>query len=299
LPQRSEPERAIGQGLGVLKGLIEPRREGYGYRVGEGCLTSVLAALHRSTGELTAENASGFGALEEAFARGFFPSAVAVKGQTEGPITLATYLFHKDRPFLADPALFAALAFHVSQIVCWQIDRLKFFGLPVLLFVDEPALCLDVPLAVAEEQRLHALAGVIESVRVRGALAGLHCCAARPFERMCLARPDILSFDAHEGLELFFADRHARAFVRGGGSVAYGMVPTLPQLGALDPVALFTRWLTAATLAGDPQELAQHAMITATCGLGLVDESSVADAFRVAQRVGKLIRRLSGASSAG
>lgn len=300
LPKLSERESAIGQGLGILKNLIEPRSEGYGYRVKEGRIASVLSILHRSTGELTAENAAGFGALEEAFARGFFPSAVAVKGQTEGPITLATYLFYKDRPFLSDPALFAATAFHVSQIICWQIDRLKSFGLPVLLFVDEPALCLDVPQAkaVSEEQRLDALAGVIESARVRGALAGLHCCAARPFERMCLTRPDILSFDAHEGLELFFADGHARDFLRNGGTVAYGMVPTLPRPGEVDAVAVFTRWLAAASLAGDPQELAQRAMITATCGLGLLDPSSVADSFHVAHRVGKLIRRLAGASSA-
>src|SRR4051812_19911224 len=95
-----------------------------------------------------------------ALARGLFPSAVAVKGQVEGPITLAAYLFYKDRPFLSDSALFAAVAFHVSQIICWQIDRLKPVGLPVLLFVDEPALCLEAHHAktVSEERRLSALA---------------------------------------------------------------------------------------------------------------------------------------------
>ena len=83
--------------------------------------------------------------FEKALAFGLFPSARAVKGQIEGPITLSAYLFHQGRPFLSDPALFAAIAFHVSQMICWQIDRLKSAGLPVLLFVDEPALCLDAP----------------------------------------------------------------------------------------------------------------------------------------------------------
>ena len=107
--------------------------------------------------------------------------------------------------------------FHISQIVCWQFDRLKVAGLPVLLFVDEPALCLEVlpGTAVSEEQRLQALASILETARVRGAYAGLHCCAARPFSRMCRARPDILSFDAHEGLELFFSDAEARTFLGG------------------------------------------------------------------------------------
>jgi hypothetical protein len=92
---------------------------------------------------LAPANAAGFGAFEQALSSGLFSSAVAVKGQIEGPITLSAYLFHKSRPFLSDPTLFSAVAFHVSQILGRQIDRLKSAGLPVLLFVDEPALCLD------------------------------------------------------------------------------------------------------------------------------------------------------------
>jgi hypothetical protein len=73
----------------------------------------------------------------------------------------------------------------------------------VLLFVDEPALCLEAPGAdaVSEKQRLNALAITLEDARVRGAYARLHCCAERPFERMCRAKPDIISFDAHQGLD--------------------------------------------------------------------------------------------------
>jgi hypothetical protein len=296
LPQLSEREKVIGQGLGIVEDLIEPRNQGYGYQVKEGRLDSVLEILHRSSGELTPANAAGFGAFEEALSSGLFRSAVAVKGQIEGPITLSAYLFHQGRPFLSDPALFAAIAFHVSQIICWQIDRLKSARLPVLLFIDEPALCLEAPVAtaVSEEQRLNALAVTLEDARVRGAYAGLHCCAARPFERMCRAKPDIISFDAHEGLDLFFADWHALDFVNQGGSVAYGIVPTRPGLDAVDAARVFIRWLKAASLAGDPQKFAQRAMVTSTCGLGLLDVSSVPESFGVAHSIGKLIRTLAG-----
>lgn len=296
LPQLSEREGAIGQGLGVLANLIEPRERGYGYQVKQGEIDGVLAVLHRSDGQLSPANAAAFSAFEEALASRLFPSAVALKGQIEGPITLAAYLFYKGRPFLSDPVLFAAIAFHVSQIICWQIDRLKSAGYPVLLFVDEPALCLEAhhANAISEEQRLNALAATLNDARVRGAVAGLHCCAASPFERMCRVKPDILSFDAHERLELFFADRHALEFLRKGGLAAYGMIPTWASLDTLDPTSVFTRWLAAASLAGDPQEFAQRAMITATCGLGLLETSSVADSFNLAHRVSKLIRNLAG-----
>ena len=295
-PQLSERENIVGQGLAIVEDLIEPRNEGYGYQVKEGRLDSVLETLHRSSGELTAQNAAGFVAFEEALSSGLFRSAVAVKGQIEGPITLSAYLFHRGRPFLSDPALFAAIAFHVSQIICWQIDRLKSIGLPVLLFVDEPALCLEAPVsnAVSEEERLNALAITLEDARLRGAYAGLHCCAARPFERMCRAKPDIISFDAHEGLDLFFANWHALDFVNQGGTVAYGIVPTRPGLNASDSASIFVRWLKAASLAGDPQKFAQRAMITSTCGLGLLDTSSVGESFSVARSVSKLLRSLAG-----
>jgi len=296
LPQLSKQESIVGQGLGIVADLIEPRNQGYGYQVKEGRLDSVLEILHRSSGELTPQNAAGFIAFEEALSSGVFRSAVAVKGQIEGPITLSAYLFHRGRPFLSDPALFAAIAFHVSQIICWQIDRLKSIGLPVLLFVDEPALCLEAPVsnAVSEEERLNALAITLEDARLRGAYAGLHCCAARPFERMCRAKPDIISFDAHEGLDLFFANWHALDFVNQGGTVAYGIVPTRPGLNASDSASIFVRWLKAASLAGDPQKFAQRAMITSTCGLGLLDTSSVGESFSVARSVSKLLRSLAG-----
>jgi hypothetical protein len=131
-------------------------------------------------------------------------------------------------------------------------------------------------------------------VRAHGAFAGLHCCAAGPFERMCVVKPDILSFDAHQGLELFFADPSASVFIRDGGSVAYGMVPTLSRLDAITPTTLFTRWLKAAALAGDPQELAQRALVTATCGLGLLNATSVSESFNLARNTGKLIKKLAG-----
>jgi hypothetical protein len=296
LPRLSEEESVIGQGLGILADLLEPRDGGYGYEVKSGRIDSVLDILHRSSGKLKAANATGFGAFEQALSSGLFKSAIAVKGQIEGPITLSAYLFYRDRPFLSNTALFAAVAFHVSQIICWQIDRLKLAGLPVLLFVDEPALCLEAPAVdgVSEEQRLNALSVTLDDARLRGAFAGLHCCAARPFGRMCRAKPDILSFDAHAGLELFFADPHALDFVRKGGIVAYGMIPTWSRLETIDSTSIFMRWLKAASLAGDPQELAQGAMITATCGLGLLDASAVADSFRVAHGVSWLIRSLAG-----
>jgi hypothetical protein len=238
LPQLSKHDGLIGQGAGILADLVVPRSEGYGYQVKDGRIDAVLETLYRSDGELTAGRAVGFAALDEALSLQSFTSAIAVKGQIAGPITLSAYLLHKGRSFLADPVLFAAVAFHVSQMIRWQIDRLKRAGLPVLMFVDEPALCLEEASHVSEEERLSALEATLQVARDRGAYAGLHCCAARPFDRMFRVSPDIFSFDAHEGLELFFVGSEARNFLNRGGMVAYGIVPTG---SAVDSERIFNR----------------------------------------------------------
>jgi hypothetical protein len=57
---------------------------------------------------------------------------------------------------------------------------------------------------------------------------------------LCQARPEIISFDAHQGLEAFCADPAAQDFIRTGGRVAFGLVPTWQRLDQLDPNALFS-----------------------------------------------------------
>ena len=120
LPRLSGKEGIIGQSLGLVADLIEPRRSGYGYQVKEGRIDAVIDAFHQSNGHLPPENASGFGAFEEAMRSQIFPSALAVKGQIQGPINAGSVSVPQDRPFLSDAALFAAIAFHTSQIVCWR-----------------------------------------------------------------------------------------------------------------------------------------------------------------------------------
>jgi hypothetical protein len=68
--------------------------------------------------------------------------------------------------------------------------------------------------------------------------------------------------------EVFCADPAAQDFLRTGGWVAWGLVPTWPRLDQLDPQALFARWLGAATGVLAVEAVARQTLITATCGLG-------------------------------
>jgi hypothetical protein len=294
LPQRFHLEGVIEQGLGEIADLIEPRSGAYGYRAKPGSLNRLVSRLQNVPAALDETRAAGFFAFEEALAAGAFPRAVAIKGQIEGPITLAFHLFDGDRTFAHNPFLVDAVASHVARLALWQFERLRRAQLPVLLFIDEPGLCLASPsqLTAPGSDLIGALTRVIDATRWSGAVAGLHCCAAIPFAFLRRVNPDVFSFDAHRGMEAFFADPDARVFLRQAGNVAFGLVPTCSCLDGLTAENLFARWLQAGAGAMNLRELARQSMITATRGLGLLDEIAARASFDLASRLAVLVNKL-------
>jgi len=202
------------------------------------------------------------------------------------------YLLDRGRPLVRDVGFLDACARHVANLALWQIERLRPAGLPVLLFLDESALCLAKAAGVAENHFATLLRDLLTTLRGAGAVAGLHCCAGVSFPLMLQANPDILSFDAHAGLERFCANRSARAFMLDGGQVAFGLVPTWSRLDGLTAESLFFRWLHAAREAGDVRQLARHSLVTATCGLGLLDHTAARAAFDIARPLACLLERI-------
>jgi hypothetical protein len=184
LPNRSRQEHVVLQGLGSLSDLVEPRVTGYGYRVRPGAMDVLLRHLEAGLAEMDARSAAGLAEFERSLQTGMFDSARALKGQMEGPITMASYLFNGDRPLAAVPNCLRAVTAHVVRLAQAQIRMLRQFGLPVLFFVDEPSLCLACETA-SSSMRDRALADCLGAVRDAGAIAGLHCCAAQPIDRMC------------------------------------------------------------------------------------------------------------------
>jgi hypothetical protein len=107
-----------------------------------------------------------------------------------------------------------------------------------------------------------------------------------------MTKPDFVSFDAHENLESFCADPDAQAFIRGGGITAYGLIPTLENLGGLNPMDLISRWMQACSDVANISDSAAFSLVTATCGLGLLDEGAAAESFTIARCVASALRRI-------
>ncbi len=228
---------------------------------------------------------------------------MAVKGQVIGPSRWRGSSLLKACPSITQPSVPGRDRAVPGRLAQWQIDRLAQWGKPVLFFVDEPCLALvPSPSETTQEALVAVLHDLLAALRRPGVLLGVHTCARLSPGGVAIAalgqaRPDIISFDAYQGLEVFCADPAAQDFLRTGGWVAWGLVPTWPRLDQLDPQALFARWLGAATGVMAVEAVARQTLITATCGLGLLPEPAVASSFHLAHQLAQRIAQVAQATA--
>jgi hypothetical protein len=303
LPQRSAEAGMVAQTCTAFADLVRPRRTGAGYEVMPGGLAGLLERLEQVPAGLTPARAAGFFAFEQAMAAGQFAHAVALKGHVIGPLTLAWQLWAEGRPLVTQPVYRAAIGRYLQRLARWQIDRLAQWGTPVLFFVDEPCLAWvpapGDPVSDAVGTVLHDL---LTALRRPGVLLGVHTCAPLApggalIATLCRARPDILAFDAYQGLEVFCTDPAGQDFLRTGGRVACGLVPTWPSLDRVDPAVLFARWRHAVAGVMAVDAVARQTLITASCGLGLLPVPAVARSFALAHQLAQRMAQVTRATA--
>ncbi|MHB8628902.1 MAG: uroporphyrinogen decarboxylase/cobalamine-independent methonine synthase family protein [Aggregatilineales bacterium] len=297
LPNRDLAENMIPQFIGRFEEWLQPRIGSYGYEIRNGCLDAFLDALENAPGALDNHHAAGFFAFEQAAKGGVFSSAMALKGQVTGPITLGFQLFQAERPVVYDPRVMDTLARYVERLARWQVERFKPFVTTVIIFIDEPCLSLlqNESQQSSTTYPLECLSRTILAVKHSDAVVGIHCCASIPSGMMLQAGVDILSFDAHQYLEVFMKAPDTRRFLR-EKMTAYGLIPTMDNLSQLSASQIFSRWLLAIPDLDNAHDLAQRSLITATCGLGLLDRATTKRSFELAQAVADLMEKLAGES---
>ncbi len=296
LPQRAANERSVEQVCTPFDDLLQVPASGFGYELLPGRLPDLLERLHHASARLVPERSAGFFAFDQALLAGQFARASAIKGQLVGPLTLGWQIRVDGLPLLAYPEALAALQAYIVRLAQWQVERLARSGKAVLLFLDEPCLALVPPETVVTETLSATLQATLTALRGPGLLLGIHTCATTassvPVSALCQARPDVISFDAHHGIEAFNADPDVQAFLAGGGRVAYGLVPTWSQLEQLSAQELLLRWLVAVPESTSATALARQSLMTATCGLGLLPETAARESFRLANELGQQVARI-------
>jgi hypothetical protein len=231
-------------------------------------------------------------ALDRSAAMGFFvflermggvPEApAAVKGQVTGPITFGTGLHDRDgRAVFYDLHARDAAVKLMAMKARWQAWRLASLGVPVIVFVDEPALAgygSSELISISREEIVDALGEVIDAIHQEGALAGIHVCANTDWSMVLESGTDIVNFDAYGYFDRFVLyPASIRTFLEGGGTIAWGIVPTgdTDVIDAADEDGLYALWASRvdglADLGLDRDRLLAQSLITPSCGTGSLD----------------------------
>lgn len=255
-------------------------------------------ALMSSRFAISRERAGGLYLLKEMAAE---LTPLALKGQVTGPFTLLTGLQDQNqRLSYYNPTLREMVVQGVAMKCAWQARFLRETGLPVLIFIDEPALAglgSSSFISIASADIAQDLDQSVQAIHGAGALAGVHVCANTDWEMLLTGNLDIISFDAYEFFDRFVTCRELiHAFLERGGIIAWGLVPTGKNelVEAESTASLVARWEThAAQLVSDrwtlPALLGQT-LITPSCGTGSLPLDLAEKVLRMTGEVAATLR---------
>jgi len=226
---------------------------------------------------------------------------VALKGQITGPITLGTGVVDQNgRAIFYDERLRDAMVKLIALKAGWQVRKLKKFGCPVIIFLDEPALTgfgSSAFISISKEEISACFTEIIDAVHAEGGIVGIHVCANAEWSLILDSPADIVSFDAYSFFDKFvlYPDQ-IRKFMASRGILAWGIVPTLNAKKKKKETAdsLTALWEERAkeieSLGIDPSVITAQSLITPSCGTGSLSLEQAENVLQLTSEVSRKIR---------
>lgn len=217
------------------------------------------------------------------------------KAQVAGPVTVGMSILDEEgTPILYNDVLRDVLVKQLALKVRWLARQIEAAGARPIVFVDEPFLTsFGTPFfgwTRPEQPR-----EVIEQVYAAVPVKGTHCCANTDWTIFLQSSVDIVSFDAFGYATAFLTYREALVeFIRRGGNIAWGIVPTDPEaLAATSAEELAGRLREQiAKLASwglDRRAILRQSLLTPSCGLGSRPPEAARPAFEMAREISEAL----------
>jgi len=231
-------------------------------------------------------------------AKGPYP---AVKGQVTGPVSFGLMITdRRKKPVFYDPVGRDILVKHLLRVAQWQVAALSRLSPNVVLVLDEPYLASvgSAILSLGKEEVIGCLDEIFDGLP--GALCGVHCCANTDWGLVLSSRVEFLSFDAYEYADsLLLYPGEVKAFLRRGGKLAFGIVPTsaegirreTPETLAVRMESILTKFESRGI---SREDTVRAAFLTPACGLGTLSEEEAERAVRLAGELSVLLLRRHG-----
>ncbi|MCJ7809663.1 MAG: hypothetical protein MUP26_05295 [Desulfobulbaceae bacterium] len=230
---------------------------------------------------ISRQYAPGLYTLLEDMKKGLAPDARYIKGQIVGPVTFASAIAGNDgKPVIHDPELSEALTKGLAVKALWQVNLLKSSGKRPVLFLDEPSLSGfgSAFSAIQRHEVIQMLKTIIDYVRENSdAITGIHCCGNTDWSMILEAGPDIVNFDAFEFMDHFLLyKKEIEQFFKGGGSIAWGIVPTSDfkdTVTVKELSLLLEKGFNTLEKIGVPRDtIIRRSLLTPACGMGTMSK---------------------------
>ncbi len=220
--------------------------------------------------------ASGFYALLRALKKGLPKGVRFLKGHVTGPLTFGiTVKDQAGKDILYNEILFDAITKGLAMKAAWQVRTLKQFGVPVVIFIDDPAMSAlgSAFYAIPSEIITDKLNEIIDAIHELGGIAGIHCCGNADWPLLFKTNVDIVNFDAFGYMDkVLLYPGDIKTFYTRGGALAWGIVPTSEFTeketadGLIAKLAEGMRRLSEAGI--DRRVILTQCLITPACGMG-------------------------------
>jgi len=250
----------------------------------------------------------GFAAISEKYSKGIYAleKALKTKGgklpvlkvQTTGPCSFALTIVDEKKRAIFYNEEFRDVVIKALALKCrWQLRKFKPYADKLICFIDEPILSAfgsSTYVSVKRDEVVAAIHEVVDAVHAEGALAGVHCCGNTEWSILIDSGVDIVNFDAFAyGDTIAMYAAQVKAHLEKGGILAWGVVPTSPQIRTQTAETLEAQLesvMNNLASKGIPKALiAKQAMITPSCGSGSLDP---ADAEKVFSLLSQLAKRM-------
>ncbi|GAB4275197.1 uroporphyrinogen decarboxylase/cobalamine-independent methonine synthase family protein [Thermincola ferriacetica] len=227
-------------------------------------------------------------------------SARCLKGQISGLLSVGFALTDQNRrAAYYDPQIRDVLIKVLSMQGKLQARELAEFGLPVIIFVDDPGLyaCgMSTHVTLKREEIIDELNAIFEQIHSAGAAVGVHSCAGMDWTILMESNLEIISFDAYEYfVSLASYSSELKQYMDRGGILAWGIVPTsekLYQESAETLASLLGERLQALEGKGlDRDILLRQSLITPSCGTGLLTEELANKVYDITVQVSEKFRK--------
>ncbi|WP_407307420.1 methionine synthase [Desulfosporosinus sp. SB140] len=222
-------------------------------------------------------------------------NAVLLKGQLSGSLTLGMQITDRNRrSSYYDETLRDMLVKNLAMHAEWQTKRLKSFGLPVLMTIDDPGLYAfgaSTHVTLDRTQLIEELNSIAGGILHQKGIPGVHVCAGMDWTLIFDSEIQVVNFDAYEYMpSMMVLAKSVSEFLERGGILSWGIVPTNNKAWEESVESLRRRLegnISELVKRGvNESQLRQQSMLTASCGTGTLSKELAEHIYRLLSGIG-------------